>query len=454
MVFSMTNAPTPRIGRWYAHVIIKVTRHQSSKHVVVNGRSKSSLYTITVRHPTSHAVIATLHKSDFDFEQLRDRCKAALRHGHKCNALCPWYYVDMTEHVPKRRLFTSPCSRYAVGLHVKIYQDLFDHTLAFLQCPDTQACPIAAQAIPQLFFEYLFGQEILFDLFLEGATSPPSSASFSDTTSDEAYALSSYCGRSSLFPGRRWFEHVSIRVSDAPSKGTISCGRHKSAFYTVTITHKATGATATVLKSDFDFETLRDDTKRILERGHVCQAACPWYYVDVSEHVPKRRLLAVLETSKRAIAAHIRLYQDLFDHTAAFLQCPESSRCPRADALVPILFFAFLTQNLDGTLDPELLVVPPVADGSPSKIMSRHRSYRSESRHLPSTYCGVCSAVLHASPAAAWVDMPSLSKLPCGHVFHDECIVEALNASLECPSCTANNDAMVAEAMSPPALAV
>ncbi|RHY08722.1 hypothetical protein DYB25_009481 [Aphanomyces astaci] len=408
MLFSTTNAPTLRIGRWYSHVIIKVTRHQSSKHVVVNGRSKSSLYTITVRHPTSHAVIATLHKSDFDFEQLRDRCKAALRHGHKCNALCPWYYVDMTEHVPKRRLFTSPCSRYAVGLHVKIYQDLFDHTLAFLQCPDTQACPIAAQAIPQLFFEYLFGQEILFDLFLEGATSPPSSASFSDTTSDEAYALSSY----------------------------------------------STGATTTVLKSDFDFETLRDDTKRILERGHVCQAACPWYYVDVSEHVPKRRLLAVLETSKRAIAAHIRLYQDLFDHTAAFLQCPESSRCPRADALVPILFFDFLTQNLDGTLDPELLVVPPVADGSPSKIMSRHRSYRSESRHLPSTYCGVCSAVLHASPAAAWVDMPSLSKLPCGHVFHDECIVEALNASLECPSCTANNDAMVAEAMSPPALAV
>ncbi|ETV76262.1 hypothetical protein H257_09748 [Aphanomyces astaci] len=196
MLFSTTNAPTLRIGRWYSHVIIKVTRHQSSKHVVVNGRSKSSLYTITVRHPTSQAVIATLHKSDFDFEQLRDRCKAALRHGHKCNALCPWYYVDMSEHMPKRRLFTSPCSRYAVGLHVKIYQDLFDHTLAFLQCPDTQACPIAAQAIPQLFFEYLFGQEILFDLFLEGATSPPSSASFSDTTSDEAYALSSYCGRS------------------------------------------------------------------------------------------------------------------------------------------------------------------------------------------------------------------------------------------------------------------
>ncbi|ETV76263.1 hypothetical protein, variant [Aphanomyces astaci] len=149
MLFSTTNAPTLRIGRWYSHVIIKVTRHQSSKHVVVNGRSKSSLYTITVRHPTSQAVIATLHKSDFDFEQLRDRCKAALRHGHKCNALCPWYYVDMSEHMPKRRLFTSPCSRYAVGLHVKIYQDLFDHTLAFLQCPDTQACPIAAQRAPR-----------------------------------------------------------------------------------------------------------------------------------------------------------------------------------------------------------------------------------------------------------------------------------------------------------------
>ncbi|ETV95408.1 hypothetical protein H310_11283 [Aphanomyces invadans] len=249
----------------------------------------------------------------------------------------------------------------------------------------------------------------------------------------------------SRFPGRRWFDCITIRVSDAPSKGTVTSGRHTSVFYTVTISHKVTGATTTILKSDFDFEVLRDQAQNALDHGHVCRAACPWYYVDVSEHVPKRRVLTVLETTKRSIAAHIRMYQDLFDHTVAFILSPESHACPKAEVAIPRLFFDFLGQGMDGASD--LLVVSP-PDGSSSKALSRHGSYRTESQHqakLSTSYCGVCGLMLtpdaSTAPLTVQLDTVALTTLTCGHVFHDECILEVLNVNLECPSCNPTYEA-------------
>ncbi|CAK4086410.1 unnamed protein product [Aphanomyces euteiches] len=237
------------------------------------------------------------------------------------------------------------------------------------------------------------------------------------------------------FPGCRWFDYVSMRVSDAPSKGTVSSGRHKSALYAIAITNRSTNATATVIKSDFDFHTLRDEAQRLLDHGHQCQAACPWYYVDVSEHVPKKRLFAVMETSRTTITAHVRLYQALLEHTIAFVLCPENQVCPKATEAIPQLFFDFFFHELEG-IDTALLHVP--TEESPNKPSpKRYMSYRNEtkSKHekLASTLCSLCDSSL--SPHAGQTVANGLTKLACGHVFHDECILEALNQSPNCPTC-------------------
>ncbi|KAF0695758.1 Aste57867_13448 [Aphanomyces stellatus] len=246
---------------------------------------------------------------------------------------------------------------------------------------------------------------------------------------------------SPAFPGPRWFGHVTIDVMDTPSKGLVSSGRHKSAHYAVTVTHKSTGATLVRSKSDFDFEQLRDDAKRLLEHGHTCQAPCPWYYVDMTEHVPRRRIFTTFETTKCSVARHVHLYQELFNHTLAFIVCPESRLCPKADSLIPTLFFKFLlVDGFDGDVDPDLLVVPK----SPcsKQLVQRHTSYRTEcrarSKSSAAKYCGICG--LGLTPETGGVaDGSGRTTLPCGHIFHDECILKAFETSLDCPTCAADD---------------
>ncbi|KAF0695759.1 Aste57867_13449 [Aphanomyces stellatus] len=278
----------------------------------------------------------------------------------------------------------------------------------------------------------------------------------------------------SVCPDRRrsWFHQISLHVSHEPTPHpqhhhqnphvhhqhsshhghhhTVSHGRHKSALYTITVRHNLTHATLSLSKSDFDFELLRDAATAALHHGHVCEASCPWYYVDVTEHVPKRRVFTS-PTSRRAIAQHTRMYQDLFDHTLAFLRHPETHACAIAANEVPRLFFEFLFDGVDNVCD-SLLAVPEEAASSPchrsstssssSSCSSLSSSGRSNSRRLgrrqhsndggaTTSDCELCSMGFASGGDTA---------LPCGHVFHDECLITALNERLECPTCASSLD--------------
>ncbi|KAG9414273.1 hypothetical protein AC1031_013469 [Aphanomyces cochlioides] len=210
------------------------------------------------------------------------------------------------------------------------------------------------------------------------------------------------------YPGLGWFDHVAFHVSSHSIDGIVTQGH---AVYTISIRNKRSHAKLYVAKSDFSFEALRDELCAALDHGHVCQAACPWYFVDMDTHIPKRRVFTS-STSNGAISSHIQMFQSVLDHTLAFILCPESrSRAQGCSA-----GWAF-DQAAEGTK------------------LSPKRNYHAQKKALALDVCMVCKITLHGS--AKELSVSGISTLPCKHSFHDECIVEALNDSLECPSCVA-----------------
>ncbi|KAF0695756.1 Aste57867_13446 [Aphanomyces stellatus] len=247
-----------------------------------------------------------------------------------------------------------------------------------------------------------------------------------------------------VFPGTHWFDHVAIRVSqhashDAPVLATDG-SRVKSAVYKITVTHRPTNTRVHLKRTDFDFEKLRDDAKAALDHGHVCQASCPWFFVDLVEHIPKRRLLMPNHASC-VVTRHIRLYQELFDHTHAFILSAESQNCAISRDVVPSLLFAFLFHDQDPKVHETLLTpTSPTSVSSSSSSSLRtspRRSYKLEKRASMSM-CRICGDCL--VPDDHSMAMHGVTTLQCRHVFHDECILQVLNATMECPLCKEEED--------------
>ncbi|KAH9117836.1 hypothetical protein LEN26_012404 [Aphanomyces euteiches] len=232
------------------------------------------------------------------------------------------------------------------------------------------------------------------------------------------------------YPGLGWFDHVAFHVSSHSIDGIVTQGHAKSAVYTISIRSKRSHAKLYVAKSDFSLETLRDELCAALDHGHVCQAACPWYFVDMDTHIPKRRVFTS-STSNGAISSHIQMFQSVLDHTLAYILCPESRSCKKPVEVLPPIFFRFLFGGVRKDAVPAGLF-DHAAEGTK---LSPKPNYHAQTKALALDVCMVCKITLHGS--AKELSVSGISTLPCKHSFHDECIVEALNDSLECPSCVA-----------------
>ncbi|KAF0693328.1 hypothetical protein As57867_015640, partial [Aphanomyces stellatus] len=146
---------------------------------------------------------------------------------------------------------------------------------------------------------------------------------------------------------------------------------------------------------------------------------CPWFFVDVQQKIPKRPLFRKA-THPKVVDAHLRAYQQLMDILVAFIKNPHNRSCHRATDRVPDALFDFLFRRCGNsvTVDPAMF--------AESKLRHSFYSSTTTSRHSEAGDCSLCCG---ASDACNW------TTLPCGHAFHDDCILEALNANLVCPEC-------------------
>ncbi|ETW01677.1 hypothetical protein H310_06298 [Aphanomyces invadans] len=205
-------------------------------------------------------------------------------------------------------------------------------------------------------------------------------------------------------------------VSVVLTKATVS--PRDATTYTLTVVNKVTHATCTISKSDADFAAFRQRICIALDHGHSCSAECPWMYFRVLEAKP-RRLLFVRSKDPRHVQANLATHQELLITLLKFIRTPRNQSCGRASSVVPQELVRFLFVGMDG-YDVTLFAASP---------LSKYPAVATSKGALSD--CSICKTCLDRDdPASA-----ALTTLPCGHVFHDDCILDALHRHLVCPNC-------------------
>ncbi|KAF0774683.1 hypothetical protein DYB25_001155 [Aphanomyces astaci] len=202
------------------------------------------------------------------------------------------------------------------------------------------------------------------------------------------------------------------------TKATVS--PREPTLYTLSIANKVTHAQCAISKSDIDFAAFRQRICAALEHGHSCSAECPWMYFRVQEAKPRRWLF--MRSKHRQVQANLATHQSMLTSLLDFMRTPRNQSCGRATTVVPSEVARFLFDGMD---DRELGLYA----ASP---MSKYRmSITPNLVKFAIADCSICKNCMDPEdPVSA-----ALTTLPCGHVFHDVCILMALHRQLVCPRC-------------------
>ncbi|KAH9101462.1 hypothetical protein LEN26_015681 [Aphanomyces euteiches] len=209
------------------------------------------------------------------------------------------------------------------------------------------------------------------------------------------------------------FKALSVNVT----KATLSRD-HVS--YTMVVNNKESQTSWTTTRSDRDFKTLHTAVCNALDHGHTCDALCPWFYVDFQQKLPKISAFCT-KPHKRTILANLTAYPELISMLLAFTISSKNRSCYRATDRVSNILFDFLFRDCS--------IVDSAVYTSAKQRSSTSSTRSSRSSQSDGCACSLCDDGSDAS--SSW------TRLSCGHVFHDECILEALNKSVACPECHA-----------------
>ncbi|CAK4692466.1 hypothetical protein LEN26_015680 [Aphanomyces euteiches] len=210
------------------------------------------------------------------------------------------------------------------------------------------------------------------------------------------------------------FQAISVKVTKATS---IQSREHDRPviMYTMEVDNKESQTSWSTTRSDSDFKSLHAAVCNALDHGHTCDALCPWFYVDFQQKLPKKSLFRS-RTHKRSIQANLDAYHDLLSMLMAFIIASKNHSCYRANDRVSNVLFDFLFRDCS---------VVDAAVYTSAKQRSSTSSIRSS--QSDDCECSLCNQ--GSNTCSSW------TRLPCGHVFHDDCILEALNKSVACPEC-------------------
>ncbi|GMF26810.1 unnamed protein product [Phytophthora lilii] len=120
-------------------------------------------YVMTVRHAGAHAVWR-MHRSFDEYHVFQERLLGALRHGHVCNAGCPWLESFLTSYFPARSAKLLPHWWDSTKRLVAHRREALTHVMqtvqVFLCSRQNQACPVLSSGVTSEFLDFVYGQVV------------------------------------------------------------------------------------------------------------------------------------------------------------------------------------------------------------------------------------------------------------------------------------------------------
>lgn len=253
-------------------------------------------------------------------------------------------------------------------------------------------------------------------------------------------------------------EHVSVEFV----KAFVPASKLSPPRYVMRISNAALGQSWEMGRTFREFYELKDAVVNVLDHGHFCQANCPWLYMYVTHHFPRRHLFR--SRSPSVISGRLADLQAFVNEILRVAREKRSAECPILTDAFPRVVYDFLYEGMvfdrsdfsNTILEDRLSMTSLGGGGTGGSGGSRLSSeYTEES-------CSICRRTLLGSEAATTISPPSsggdtattssmstendsigtqsLTTLECGHVFHDECILAKLNEHLRCPLCVDLSD--------------
>ncbi|KAF0686952.1 Aste57867_21300 [Aphanomyces stellatus] len=237
--------------------------------------------------------------------------------------------------------------------------------------------------------------------------------------------------------------------------------------YHVVLRNVASGRTWEMAKPFGVYHTLKEALQGQIKPGHLCADVCPWLFAHLKSNFPRSHLFGCRWPS--VTTARLQDLDDFFSNLVGIYHHSSAPKCHVIADDIPKILVAFfygptyVLKDLEATLlssprrktSAEDASSPVKAEGSPrqvtSPVPSRKRLPRqgtfSPLRDEGNTPCTICGRLLQELDVVAAFDEEvdlrvhapeqiSLTSLPCGHSFHDECILVHLNEVLRCPTCS------------------
>uniref|UniRef100_K3WTW5 RING-type domain-containing protein n=1 Tax=Globisporangium ultimum (strain ATCC 200006 / CBS 805.95 / DAOM BR144) TaxID=431595 RepID=K3WTW5_GLOUD len=241
-------------------------------------------------------------------------------------------------------------------------------------------------------------------------------------------------------------EHVQVEFV----KAFVPANKLSQPRYVMRITNVALGQSWEMGRTFKEFHELKEAIVNVMDHGHFCPSNCPWIYMYVSHHFPRRHLFR--SRSPSVISARLTELQKFLTDVLRMSREKRSLDCSISSDAFPRILYDFLFEGM--VFDPSDFNNTALEDRMSFVGGSRLSEYS-----VPEESCSICrrsligaepTTITNVSPPSSNaettsshsttdmsddMDMQSLTTLECGHVFHDECILAKLNEHLQCPLC-------------------
>ncbi|GMF41220.1 unnamed protein product [Phytophthora fragariaefolia] len=243
-----------------------------------------------------------------------------------------------------------------------------------------------------------------------------------------------------------WLDSISMEVTPIATSSP-----HRRIDYLLTVKCQTRDsldmATWHLARSFDEFRFFRKRLAAVLQRGHFCQAECPWLYTFLKSYYPKSQLVG--SSLSRVVARRKKALTRSLATIRSFLLNRSNHVCPLVMQGVAKELLEFVVgepQDRHGHMPDWLqLLLQRWQDGDVELLEDSASSEETASSDEGAAEtCALCENPLAQTSNRPELDADRWSHLAaaepfftlsCGHHFHDECLIDKLNEALRCPTC-------------------